>query len=133
MTTIDTLMALALNYRLAGSASSDEHESTLRTALTEALTQPIDTSPEGVEKSGGNVQMQPVALNWRELVAWWESGAEQWDGLRDIVQKMIQAAQPVRGQSCETCKHCTVASQQSFEETCLVCSQNYYNKYEAKK
>ena len=37
MTTIDNIMALALNYRLAGSASRDEHEEALRTALTEAL------------------------------------------------------------------------------------------------
>ena len=35
-------MALALNYRLAGSASRDEHEEALRTALTEALAaQPV--------------------------------------------------------------------------------------------
>ena len=42
MTTIDNIMALALNYRLAGSASRDEHEEALRTALTEAITpQPV--------------------------------------------------------------------------------------------
>lgn len=40
--TVETLMALALNYRLAGSASRDEHEEALRTALTEALAaQPV--------------------------------------------------------------------------------------------
>jgi hypothetical protein len=38
--------------------------------------------------------------------------------------------QPVQEQSCNTCKNCTVASQQSFEETCFVCSQYYDNKYE---
>lgn len=42
----------------------------------------------------------------QELVAWWESGAEQWDGLRDIVQKMIQAAQPVQEPSPGACKVC---------------------------
>ena len=41
MTTIDNILALALNYRLAGSASRDEHEEALRTALTEALAQPV--------------------------------------------------------------------------------------------
>jgi len=42
MTTIDNIMTLALNYRLAGSASRDEHEEALRTALTEALAaQPV--------------------------------------------------------------------------------------------
>ena len=40
---------------------------------------------------------------------------------------------PVRGPSCETCKHCTVASQDSFEETCFICSHYYNNKYEVKK
>ena len=38
--TVDSLMELALNWRLAGSASRDKHESILHTALTEALAQP---------------------------------------------------------------------------------------------
>ena len=49
MTTIDNIMALALNYRLAGSASRDEHEEALRTALTEAL-----------EKDASLICAQPV-------------------------------------------------------------------------
>jgi len=34
---------------------------------------------------------EPVAVNWKELALWWESGAEQWDGLKDIVTRMIDA------------------------------------------
>ena len=29
--------------------------------------------------------------NWRELALWWESGAEQWDGLKEIVIRMLAA------------------------------------------
>jgi hypothetical protein len=44
----------------------------------------------------GMVLVPPVReLNWSELVTWWESGAEQWDGLRVIVSRMI-GAPPVR-------------------------------------
>jgi len=39
---------------------------------------------------------QPAhALNWSELVAWWESGAEQWEGLRDIVSRMASHAHAI--------------------------------------
>ena len=39
---------------------------------------------------------QPAhALNWSELVAWWESGAEQWEGLRDIVSRMVAHAHAI--------------------------------------
>lgn len=41
-------------------------------------------------------------------------------------------AQPVREPSCDTCKHYTVASQDSFEETCFICSHYYDSKYEVK-
>jgi len=47
-------------------------------------------------------------LNWGELVAWWESGAEQWDGLKEIVQCMAHPAQPSepKAEPCEAGAMC---------------------------
>ena len=47
-------------------------------------------------------------------------------------RELEQAAQPVREPSCDTCKHCTISSQDSFEETCFICSHYYDSKYEVK-
>lgn len=50
---------------------------------------------------GWATNSQPVQpaqkLNWSELAAWWESGAEQWDGLKDIVLRMVHPAQAPAG------------------------------------
>lgn len=48
------------------------------------------------KKESPNQAAQPAhALNWSELVAWWESGAEQWEGLRDIVSRMVAHAHAI--------------------------------------
>ena len=37
--------------------------------------------------------MEPTKKpNWKNLVAWWESGAEQWDGLKNVVAAMLAEA-----------------------------------------
>lgn len=60
-----------------------------------------------------------------------EKAEESREALRAALTEAL-APQPVREPSCDTCKHCTVASQDSFEETCFVCSHYYDSKYEVK-
>ena len=66
MTTIDNLMALALNYRLAGNASRDEHEEALRTAL-EALAAQLLIPPDSRELEQA-AQTVPEPLTIAKLV-----------------------------------------------------------------
>jgi hypothetical protein len=88
--TVESLMALAYKVRDARTYEWDVSDvvaanEALRAALTEAL------APQATQ-----LVREQVKFNWSELVAWWESGGEQFDVLKDIVQRMAKAAQPVR-------------------------------------
>jgi hypothetical protein len=87
MSAIEKIMALALNYRLAGSASRDDHEAALRTALTEEFAkqavahqteqwewQPIESAP----KDGRELLMDTEELGM--LVMFWDfyEDREKW-------------------------------------------------------
>lgn len=74
----------ALRKAMQGNLQYDEAMSSF-IALNDAINQPAQAA-------------QPAQqLNWSELAAWWESGAEQWDGLKDIVLRMVHPAQAPAG------------------------------------
>ena len=103
--TVDTLMALADAYAEVSAVSTTAHAVEMQEALRTALTEVFDQ----LDIQAGSIEAVQAAN-----------------------QRLAQTAQPVREPSCDTCKHCTISSQDSFEETCFICSHYYDSKYEVK-
>ena len=162
MKTVDELMALAddlaqVHYNLGNSPDHydsercDEARAALLTALQESV-HAIDTSQEPVEKSGGNVQVQPVAARinltkyevefqrlhgeiQRLAVSLWSKHYRDtepdWQVLGDAYGVLSQIDNMTMGMVCESAQPVEQPSDEALLRQALeIISANYSEEYD---